>query len=237
MPNPTVPAAAPGLPAAQKPSRRAFLKAGTSAATAALAAVPVALLPREADAAVAGDTRIASLWAQWQVLKPEYEHLVAEDRAARDRYLAAQPALPREAYAGPQHFGFGVGFLDKTPSGQPMRWGMASHWRELASACEGIEYSHWVRHDALHRAAVMDRWGDECDALRDSSGVTSIGDRLAAIEDQLNALEEQILAEPIRTLDDVSMQAKIVREYLWPGGWQEVVAFINRLEQVGGLNG
>ncbi|MFG1284869.1 twin-arginine translocation signal domain-containing protein [Xanthobacter autotrophicus] len=51
MPNPTVPAAAPGLPVSQKPSRRAFLKAGTTAATAALVAVPVAILPNEADAA------------------------------------------------------------------------------------------------------------------------------------------------------------------------------------------
>lgn len=144
MPNPTVPAAAPGLPAPEKPSRRTFLKAGSSVATAALAAVPVTLVPREADAAIASDSRIASLWAQWQALKPEYENLVAQDRAARDRYLAAKPALPREAYAGPQHFGFGVGFLDKTPSGQPLRWGMASHWKSPASACEGVEYSHWI---------------------------------------------------------------------------------------------
>ncbi|MFG1213029.1 hypothetical protein V5F72_14040 [Xanthobacter flavus] len=114
---------------------------------------------------------------------------------------------------------------------------MASHWRRLASACGGIEFSHWARDDALKRAAVMDRWGDECDALCDSFGLISIGDRLAAIEGQLDALEEQILAEPIRTMNDVSMQAEIIREYPWPGGWQEVVAFINRLEQLGGPNG
>ncbi|QRG09260.1 hypothetical protein EZH22_13970 [Xanthobacter dioxanivorans] len=218
-------------------NRRAVLKAGAALGTIAALVVPVAILPKEAEAAALINSPVPALWERWRAIKPEYTRLTAEAEAARDRYLAAQPALPREAYAGPQHFGFGVSFLDKTPSGQLMRWGMASHWRGLASACEGIEYSHWVRDDALHRAAVMDRWGDECDALRDSSGVTSIGDRLAAIEDQLNALEEQILAEPIRTMNDVSMQAKIVREYLWPGGWQEVVAFINRLEQVGGPNG
>ncbi|MFG1213028.1 twin-arginine translocation signal domain-containing protein [Xanthobacter flavus] len=99
----------PSRPAAQPPSRRAFLKVGT-AATAALVAVPAAILPGEADAAPSSGNRIASLWARWQALRPEYEHLVAEDRAASDRYFAAQPALPREAYAGQQHFGFGVKF-------------------------------------------------------------------------------------------------------------------------------
>lgn len=67
MPSPTVPAAALGLPADQKSSRRALLKVGT-AATAALIAVPVAILPGEADAAMWKDSRIASLWAQWQAL-------------------------------------------------------------------------------------------------------------------------------------------------------------------------
>lgn len=126
--------------AAQNPSRRAFLKAGTSAATATLASAPVALLPREVEAAIASDSRIASLWAQWQALKLEHDHLLGEDRAARDPYRAAQPALPREAYAGPQHFGFGssswIAHLR-----QLMRWGRASHWRILASACEGVDGS------------------------------------------------------------------------------------------------
>ncbi len=218
-------------------NRRAVLKATGALGTIAALAVPVVILPKEAEAAALINSPVPALWARWRAIKPEYTRITAEAEAARNRYLAAEPALPREAYAGPQHFGLGVIFFDSTPSGQLMRWGMASHWRSVASACDGDEHSQWVRDDALQRAAVMDRWDAECGALRDSSGVTSIGDRLAAIEDELDALEQQIFAEPIRTLNDASIQATILREYLHPGGWHLVGAFLSRLEQVGGAHG
>ncbi|WP_024278041.1 hypothetical protein [Xanthobacter sp. 126] len=133
-------------------NRRAVLKATGALGTIAALEVPVVILPKEAEAAALINSPVPALWARWRAIKPEYTRLAAEAEAVRDRYLAAEPALPREAYAGPQHFGLGVIFLDSTPSGQLMRWGMASHWRSVASACDGDEHSHWVPIEAFNRA-------------------------------------------------------------------------------------
>ncbi len=228
MPNPTVPAAAPGLPTAQIPSRRGLLKASTAAAT-----MPVAVLPREAEATPASTSRIPALWEKWQALKPEHTRLTAAAEAARARYLSARPPLPREAYAIPPHFGFDVDFPEWTPAGEFRRWGLASHWRELAEACAGIEYMEGMKADAVHRATIMDCWEAECDALLGSTGVTEAEGRAGAYEEELGALEEQILAEPIHTLGDAAIQVAILKEYVQFGGIKLLTAFLDRVELTG----
>ncbi|MFG1379031.1 hypothetical protein [Xanthobacter autotrophicus] len=94
MPIYTIPAAAPGLPADQTPSRRDSLKAGTTAATVAMLAVPVAILPKEAKASAPGTSPITALWDQWQPLKCEHVRLTADVEAASARYLSVRPPLP-----------------------------------------------------------------------------------------------------------------------------------------------
>lgn len=233
MPNPTVPAAAPGLPSAQIPSRRGLPKAGTAAVTMAMLSAPVAALPREAEAAPASTGPIPALWKKWQALKPEHERLTVEAEAARARYRSARPPLPHEAYAIPPHFGLGVHFPELTPVGELRRWGFASHWRKVAEAFAGIEYMEGMRADALHRATIMDRWEAECDALLRSTGVTEAEGRAGAYEEELDVLEEQILAEPIRTLGDARIQVSILKEYVQFGGTQLLTAFFDRVERAG----
>ncbi|MET3354687.1 UNVERIFIED_ORG: hypothetical protein ABID33_002603 [Xanthobacter viscosus] len=227
MPKPAAAANATTLPVT---TRRAFLKAGGALGTVAALAMPVAVLPK-VEAAAAGSAALTSLWPERLRLKAEAEKLKAIHDAAKARYNALKPPLPKEARAHPALFGYGVEWQEtRQADGSCIIWGDGAEWREIAAKITGATAAAF-KAGCLRRAEVMDAYNRHLCDLWEQCGLEEAWDAWDVADTALTDIERRILALPATDFSVAARQSQILRHWGCGEDDEPLTAFFERIEQ------